>query len=139
MTLLDPEARWTLLERTLTERRRALPCSGEGTKPQEAFRRRYIEASLEDWALVDAGELYADEIEDNFEIVEVPYSGSSGTCPRCHESHPLDADGLLVAHGKDPVFLTRFGKPLEEAIDTDQLALFTHEGPEGCDSGYCWT
>lgn len=128
-----------LLERTLTERRRSLPCLGEGSKPEEAFRRRYVEASLEEWELVEEGELDEIDLEDRYEVVEVPYAGTSGTCPRCHEVHELDAGGRLIAHGKDPVFLTRFGKPLDEAIDTDQLALFTHEGPEGCDSGYCWT
>ena len=42
--------------------------------------------------------------------------------------------------GKDPVYLTRFAKPLTEAIGEaqDMLPGF---GPdmETCDSGYCWT
>ena len=41
--------------------------------------------------------------------------------------------------GKDQVWLTRFNKPLDEAIAEAQTPLFTHDGPEGCDEGYCWT
>jgi len=40
--------------------------------------------------------------------------------------------------GKDHVYLTRFGKPLDEAIEEAQATLFA-DGPEGCDEGYCWT
>lgn len=40
--------------------------------------------------------------------------------------------------GKDPVYLTRFGIPLREAIDTGQELLpFIDDGE--CDSGYCFT
>jgi 3'-phosphoadenosine 5'-phosphosulfate sulfotransferase (PAPS reductase)/FAD synthetase len=41
--------------------------------------------------------------------------------------------------GKDHVFLTRFGRPLDEAIGEAQQTLFDAEGPEECDDGYCWT
>lgn len=41
--------------------------------------------------------------------------------------------------GKDPVYLTRFNKPLDEAIAEAQTPLFAYDGPEGCDEGYCWT
>jgi hypothetical protein len=42
--------------------------------------------------------------------------------------------------GKDHVYLTRFGKPLDEAIGTEQDDLLS-DGPggESCDEGYCWT
>lgn len=40
---------------------------------------------------------------------------------------------------KDPVWLTRFNKPLDEAIAEAQTPLFDLDGPEGCDEGYCWT
>lgn len=44
-----------------------------------------------------------------------------------------------AALGKDPVWLTRFAKPLEEAIASrDLLPLFDETAGE-CDSGYCWT
>lgn len=39
--------------------------------------------------------------------------------------------------GKDHVYLTRFNKPLSDAIVEAQTSLF--DGPEGCDAGYCWT
>jgi hypothetical protein len=44
-----------------------------------------------------------------------------------------------VVLGKDPVWLTRFNKPLREAIDTSQLELFPGGPGETCDEGYCWT
>jgi hypothetical protein len=44
-----------------------------------------------------------------------------------------------VTLGKDPVWLTRFNRPLDEAIGEAQTPLFTNDGPEGCDSGHCWT
>jgi hypothetical protein len=41
--------------------------------------------------------------------------------------------------GKDHVYLTRFGRPLDEAISVAQDTLPGIGGPETCDSGYCWT
>lgn len=44
--------------------------------------------------------------------------------------------------GRDEVFLTRFGIPLREAINTDQLPLFAVGGDDQageCDSGWCFT
>ena len=42
--------------------------------------------------------------------------------------------------GKDRVYLTRFGKPLADAIHEEQPALDFGTGPgETCDDGYCWT
>lgn len=43
--------------------------------------------------------------------------------------------------GKDHVWLTRFAKPLDEAIAEaqDQLPGFESIGENGCDEGYCWT
>lgn len=43
--------------------------------------------------------------------------------------------------GRDHVYLTRFGRPLDEAITEPQPNLFTPtvDGPERCDEGYCWT
>lgn len=45
------------------------------------------------------------------------------------------------ARGRQPVYLTRFLKPLREAVQEAQTSLFGHDGPgeDGCDSGYCWT
>ena len=56
-----------------------------------------------------------------------------------------DLEATLIARrktlGKDPVYLTRFAKPLAEAIPEaqDMLPGFEMPGGEGCDSGYCWT
>lgn len=42
--------------------------------------------------------------------------------------------------GRDFVYLTRFGKPIGEAIQVEQPALDFGTGPgETCDEGYCWT
>lgn len=43
--------------------------------------------------------------------------------------------------GKDHVYLTRFNKPLPQAIPEaqDMLPGFEMPGGDGCDSGYCWT
>jgi hypothetical protein len=40
-------------------------------------------------------------------------------------------------HGKDHVYLTRYGKPLREAIVAAQDTLFDDDSE--CDSGYCFT
>lgn len=40
--------------------------------------------------------------------------------------------------GKDPVWLTRFNKPLDEAVAEAQPTLWGGPG-ETCDEGYCWT
>ena len=39
-----------------------------------------------------------------------------------------------------PVYLTRYGKRLTDAIPEAQASLFSHDGPgeDGCDSGYCF-
>ena len=43
--------------------------------------------------------------------------------------------------GKDHVWLTRFNRPLDEAIGEaqDQLPGFESISENGCDEGYCWT
>lgn len=44
--------------------------------------------------------------------------------------------------GKDPVYLTRFNKPLRDAIgEAQQMLPLTDLSPdvETCDEGYCWT
>ena len=46
-----------------------------------------------------------------------------------------------VRTGVRPLYLTRFAKPLAEAIPEaqDMLPGFEMPGGDGCDSGYCWT
>lgn len=42
--------------------------------------------------------------------------------------------------GKDHVYLTRFGIPLREAVDTDQELIPWSDDVNGsCDSGWCFT
>ena len=43
--------------------------------------------------------------------------------------------------GRDHVYFTRFGKPLDEAIHVEQpdLDFGSALGDESCDDGYCWT
>jgi hypothetical protein len=43
--------------------------------------------------------------------------------------------------GRNPLYLTRFGKRLTDAIPEAQQSLFQEigVGENGCDSGYCWT
>ena len=44
--------------------------------------------------------------------------------------------------GRDPVYLTRFGKPLAEAIpemQSDLPGLLDDPDTDSCDEGYCWT
>lgn len=48
------------------------------------------------------------------------------------ESHMTAVQGA-------PVYLTRFGVPLDYAVATAQDTLPWPDGPEGCDSGHCWT
>lgn len=46
------------------------------------------------------------------------------------------------ARGKDPVYLTRFGRPLREAVGAaqDMLPLFdSSPDADTCDEGHCWT
>lgn len=43
-----------------------------------------------------------------------------------------------VTLGRFPLYLTGRGKPIREAITEAQATLFP-EGPETCDTGYCWT
>jgi hypothetical protein len=44
-------------------------------------------------------------------------------------------------NGKTPVYLTRFGRPLNEAISTEEIPLIPLDdlGAHGCDSGHCFT
>jgi hypothetical protein len=44
-----------------------------------------------------------------------------------------------VANGKDPVYFTRFGRPLREIVRTDQPLLPLILDDAECDSGWCFT
>lgn len=101
--------------------------------------------------------------EDCKRIIEraglpVPPKSSCFFCPfhrpsawqrmRTHEPvlfwKSVDLERLLNARrevlGKDHVYLTRFGKPLDDAIPEDKQIEMDFGGPgETCDEGYCWT
>lgn len=53
------------------------------------------------------------------------------------------ANEKLVARGRGdrPVYLTRYGRPLDEAVEDleRQAGLFAPGGPETCDEGHCFT
>lgn len=58
----------------------------------------------------------------------------------CQLEDTLNARRRML--GKDEVFLTRFARPLRDAIDTDQLSMFevdTTPDLDNCDSGWCMT
>jgi hypothetical protein len=54
-----------------------------------------------------------------------------------------DLEATLIARraalGKDPVYLTRFAKPLPQAIAEAQDMLPLSPDTDTCDEGYCWT
>jgi hypothetical protein len=57
-----------------------------------------------------------------------------------------DLEALLIARrrelGRDPVYLTRFGRPLGEVFAARQGVPFEPDGAPGldaCESGYCMT
>lgn len=54
----------------------------------------------------------------------------------CQLEEHLDARSR--ANGTGPVFLSRAGIPLREAVDAGQDTLWA-PGADGCDDGYCWT
>ncbi len=55
----------------------------------------------------------------------------------------VSLEAMVIARqrmlGRAPLYLTRFNKPLDEAVAQAQDTLPWPEGPEGCDEGYCWT
>lgn len=62
-----------------------------------------------------------------------------GACPDCGRVRQIGPGDLVLPHPLDPVYLTRFGRPLDEAIAEAQASLFDPDGPEMCDEGACWT
>ena len=66
--------------------------------------------------------------------------GPEAVCRSCQQIRPV-VDGAMADHNRGPVYLTRFGRPLRDAIQPGaQLPLFADgDGDGACDSGYCWT
>ena len=55
----------------------------------------------------------------------------------CHLEESKTAE--RVARGLDPIYLTRFGKPLRLVASSAQGSMFSDEELENCDSGWCMT
>jgi hypothetical protein len=74
---------------------------------------------------------------------------SAWSAMRTHEpalfQQAVDVEALLLERrreiDRDPVYFTRFGKPLAEAIPEDKQIALDYGGPgaESCDEGVCWT
>jgi hypothetical protein len=62
--------------------------------------------------------------------------------PRLFEAS-VALEGMVIARqriiGHPPLYLTRFGRPLDEAVSEAQTTLFADQGgPESCDEGVCF-
>lgn len=131
----EPElfAKSTLLEDTLNERRRGLPCPGGGKRPREAF------------AKVSVCSVHGDACTDDFldcdeyrgEVtVERQWLEPWGTCSTCRVRYDLVGGQLpegVPDHPRVPVYLTRFGKPLREVVN---VAAGVQESLWLADEGY---
>lgn len=129
------------LERTLNDRRELISCATAGVPGVETRRVWHWSLSDDVWSEDpdrDPATLWPPALEGH---PDAGWWERHGTCPDCdHREMRLDPDGSVPPHPKDHVFLTRFGRPLDEAISEAQPTLFSSvEGPESCDSGYCWT
>jgi hypothetical protein len=148
----DPDLfdRAVALEGLLNGRRDGLPCPGGGEWPAERWVSYVVchahgpdcDGWNEDGYYGQEGD--ACQIEHVERLVEGPgltrgAPGGPGRCHTCNQRVTLDGDGRVPDHGKDHVYLTRFGKPLDQAITEAQPSLFAQDGPENCDEGYCWT
>lgn len=125
----EPDLFWKSveLERTLNRRREVISCRTEGVRPSA-----YVERGQ--------GATDPDASFDYGNQTDGTEAEVLGTCPDCGRAVPLDPAGNVTAHPKDHVYLTRFARPLDEAITEAQPTLFTDTGgPESCDEGYCWT
>lgn len=119
--------------------------------------RRLEKHEITEYPLIELG-LNRNECENIIRSVGLPVPPKSA-CFFCPFHRPSAWQALAIDHpdlfeksvhlertlnerremlGKDPVWLTRFNKPLDLVVNDDQQA-FVFEGPEGCDEGYCWT
>jgi hypothetical protein len=126
------------LERTLNERRQAISCTTSGVPAFDIRQEWEWFAGLEDTVVADEPWPY--------DIGDVRYGQfyEVGSCPDCDHQPMRLAEGTVPDHRKDDVYLTRFARPLDEAITEAQTPLFTDAtwsdpGEAGCDSGHCFT
>jgi hypothetical protein len=124
----EPELfeRSVALERLLNDRRARLRCSASG-RPAAVY-------VIDDYASAGDAELWGDGI-GHYE----PLEPGSHRCDACGQRVTVTSDSRWPPHPKGPVYLTRFGRPLDEAITQAQPTLFAPDGPETCDDGHCWT
>lgn len=131
-------AKSQLLEDTLNDRRRALPCPTSGEAALELVEVHTGDIAGEAEHLDEFGEpvdLGREYVERHIE------PGTPAKCPRCKTTYRIDAAGRWPDHHKSLVYLTRFGRRLEDAIAAAQTELsFDGSFNDGaCDEGYCWT
>lgn len=119
-----------LLEDVLNDRRKQLQCRHAG-QPAVVL------------DLVESGEMEdEDDEEPGREYVERRLTpGEIVACPGCKTLLTVDVAGRFPDHHKDLVYLTRFARPLREAIPVAQSSFDFGEveGVDTCDSGQCWT
>lgn len=113
--------RAVLLERHLNDVRDTLQCTRASTP---ATTERIVES----------------DVGDEPELEVVTLADGVHQCPTCLADVAV-AGGTWAPHTRDHVYLTRFAKPLDEAIPEAQPSLFpmADDGPESCDEGHCWT
>lgn len=126
-------ARSQLLEDTLNARRRALPCPTSGERAVEL-----VEVHAD--STYEADDPY--EVDEPREFVEHQLEpGTLAKCPRCKSNYLVTDTGRWPDHHKSLVYLTRFGRRLEDAIVVaqEELPLDGTFNDGACDEGYCWT
>lgn len=125
------------LENLLNARRDAISCDTAGVSANDVV-------TAWEWHQGYAASIDPDDPDDYARVGEEGNLDHgrwvvTGTCPTCKRRRTLDASGNIPAHPADHVYLTRFAKPLEEAISEAQPTLFEdHGGPESCDEGVCF-
>jgi hypothetical protein len=124
----DPDlfARSVALEQLLNDRRTRLRCPASGRPAAVYVIDGYAAAS-------DAGMLCAETGHWR------PLEPGPQHCDACGQTVTVTADSHWPTHPPAPVYLTRFGRPLDQAITEAQPSLFGADGPETCDGGHCWT
>jgi hypothetical protein len=115
------------LEQLLNDRRARLRCSASGHPAVVYVIDGYADAGD------DAGMLGTET--GHYRPVEPGLQ----RCGACGQRVTVTADGGWPAHPRGPVYLTRFGRPLDEAVAEARPSLFGPGSPEICDEGHCWT
>ena len=110
----------------LNERRIRLRCSASG-RPAAVY-------VLDDYGTDSEAGLWS-EGSGHYESLEP----GPQRCDACGRLVTITSDSRWPPHAKGPVYPSRLGRPLDEAITEAQPALCAADGPEACDDGHCWT